>query len=1351
MSILSRQRILRIKRFAVCIAASLSASLAAQSTGPGSDALPARPWRASIQPPRTLDRQVADSTLLLVAVTLDVRNAPLNNALRELSRQVAGRILYDNSVTANAKPVTYRAKDVSLLEALTAVLDGTETDVVLSENGRLVVLKKRQSAEQPLSASGQDTVDIVKGKVLGPDSAAVKNALVTLTDAKTGVRIQGRTNERGEFRMLIKERSGDYELVILVIGLKRYQKRVTRTGPGEIDAGVAYLERPAAKLGQVNTVANRRAAPNVGAEFFNPPPGEKSEWVQPPGGLTGDIGAIVARIAAVQATGDNTFSVLGMGATANTITINGAPIAGDLVPRDALFAARLVVNTYDVSRGGFSGGQIAFTPMSSLPALNYTFRIGLDHPQLQWTNPTGDNFGQRFRNLQFSGALNGPVGAEKNKLSVSLSYEVGRRSSDIQSLLNADAEALHTLGVAPDSLQHFLDLIGSTSIPLTVASVPTNNALDRRTVALRLDHGLPWAGDRHGQYIQASVGQNVQGPWSLDTRALPTTAGEITNRNLLLQIGLSDKIGEIFLNQFVASYSTLRTRSTRYLDLPDGRVIVNSDLGEGTGGISTLSFGGSAAAGDANDLVVSEFRNETSWQSLDKSHVFKASLSATYNGTTQTRGSNSLGTYFYNSLADLAAERPSAFTRTLFAPERNGASVTGAVSLGDTWRKSDRLQVLFGARLENSRFVNAPAYNPAIDTIFGRRTDALPTETRVSPALGFNWNYGLGVAGSRKGTLKGGIREFRGSMGTPSRDATGLPTDIRQITCLGAAVPLPDWDLFAEDPSAIPNACADGGTGTVFSNTVPNVIMMNPNYNAARRVGASIGWTTVFKRIPFSLDVDYSRGNSLESSVDLNFINSPKFALASEGGRPVFVTPASIVPATGAVSTREARISDRFNQVLDRRSDLHTIGRQVSLTLNRGGFNSAPLRLFGIPVSGWLTYVHSSSITESRGFTSTTGGDPLLTEWGPSGQPKHSITFNGNLGNPFAGVWGHFRGFGWGSLGISLRFTSGFYYTPAVLGDINGDGISNDRAFIFDPSVTGDAALAEAMGKLLEGASSGAKKCLQKQLGRVAGRNSCQGPWSAALDLVYRPSAFGLARNPNVLITIGNPLGGLDQLLHGWNHMRGWGQPAIPEATLLSVKGFDPTSQRFIYDVNPRFGEALRNAFAQPFTIKVEASLRKIQFSDSRTIKAVFGWDPAGKEPFPTVEQVLANLRKPRFGAPVNLFALALAQKDTILLVDAQMTRLTALARQWQQEQDSIYRVAAERFVATKGKLSSEEVREWSGFSPQGPPDTEVLRIAKWGKLAKEILSPEQWALLPAFTTGWIDMAIAREEEIRGN
>ena len=116
---------------------------------------------------------------------------------------------------------------------------------------------------------------------------------------------------------------------------------------------------------------------------------------------------------------------------------------------------------------------------------------------------------------------------------------------------------------------------------------------------------------------------------------------------------------------------------------------------------------------------------------------------------------NRLGTYTFNSLEDLEDNRPSIFTRTLSPRIRNGTSVNSAVYMGDTWRQSRSLQLTYGARLERSQFNGAPAYNPAVEQLFGYRTDEIPTDVRVSPRVGFTW--ALGGAGTGGGFGAGGF------------------------------------------------------------------------------------------------------------------------------------------------------------------------------------------------------------------------------------------------------------------------------------------------------------------------------------------------------------------------------------------------------------------------------------------------------------------------------------------------------------------------------------------------------------------------------------------------------------------
>src|SRR5207253_731752 len=108
-------------------------------------------------------------------------------------------------------------------------------------------------------------------------------------------------------------------------------------------------------------------------------------------------------------------------------------------------------------------------------------------------------------------------------------------------------------------------------------------------------------------------------------------------------------------------------------------------------------------------------------------------------GSRQDARGNTLGTFSYNSIADLDANRPASFTRTLNAPTRLAGAWNGFVALGDLWRLSDAVQLRYGARVEGNVFTDPPAYNPAVDAAFGARTDHAPNTVHVSPRFGLNW------------------------------------------------------------------------------------------------------------------------------------------------------------------------------------------------------------------------------------------------------------------------------------------------------------------------------------------------------------------------------------------------------------------------------------------------------------------------------------------------------------------------------------------------------------------------------------------------------------------------------------
>src|SRR3954451_16744850 len=75
-------------------------------------------------------------------------------------------------------------------------------------------------------------------------------------------------------------------------------------------------------------------------------------------------------------------------------------------------------------------------------------------------------------------------------------------------------------------------------------------------------------------------------------------------------------------------------------------------------------------------------------------------------------------------------------------------------------------------------------------------------------------------------------------------------------------------------------------------------------------------------------------------------------------------------------------------------------------------------------------------------------------------------------------------------------------------------------------------------------------------------------------------------------LQVGNPLGAADLMLHGNNNLRGWGQFSFPDTTLLAVRGFDPATRRYRYDVNERFGSTLPALTAVRAPVTVTAMMR---------------------------------------------------------------------------------------------------------------------------------------------------------------
>ena len=1222
------------------------------------------------------------------------------------------------------------------------------------------------------------TTDIITGTITGPDGKPLQGARVEVMSVETETKRSKTTNDKGKYTILFPDGGGTYTVTVRFIGMLPATFTLARQADEDRLVGDVRMSATATQLGPVVVRAQQNA----------PRGGERPE----PGGtervMTGEqlarlpidpsdpnaIASLIPGVVSIGATDSTTagFSIAGQRTDQNLVTLDGLTFGTGAIPQEAVRTTRVITNTYDIARGQFTGGQVSTTTRGGTNNVTGSFGYALRDPHLEFTDDQGNTttIGGGYTQNQFSGGLGGPI--IKDNTFWFGSFQIRRRTDPMQSLLTADAATLAAFGADQDSTAHFLNLLEGYGIPLSRAGIPDNRLNDNGTAIIRLDHQI---GDDHSLMLRANWQGSLQEGSRINLLSVPHHGGESASSGGGVMLTLSSVLGS-YLNEFRGYYSRNLSNGDPYIESPEGRVHLTSDLQDGTIGISSLDFGGNTGLPtDRGDHQV-EVSDELSWLSDGGAHRWKLGGLLNRSDFDQTTGSNLMGAFVFNSLADFANNTPASFTRSLTNNERTGGSVNGAIYFGDTWRVNRALQFTLGARGEGSTFPDRPQYNPAVQAAFGRRTDDFPSEKlHVSPRAGFSWSLGFpdrpargddqgggaggrgdggrgggggGFGGGRGGrggggagaggfgnaggpgfngfaswVFRGGVGEFRGRSPTQlfssALDATGLPNGQVQLVCIGAAVPTPNWSLYLSNPDAIPSTCADGSNGTVQASLQPNVTLFQPDFAAPRTWRGSFGITRrLGTRYSLSTDASYAVGTHLYGVTDLNLRQTPAFQLANEGNRPVYVPSSTIIPFTGATTLAASRVHPEFGFVFDVGSQLESRTAQITTTLAGTSFRS---------ILWSLSYTFMQSTDQSTfsggsalgGYTSpTTAGDPNILAWSASDlERKHAVTGSTTwLVKP------------WLDITSSLRISSGAPFTPRVGSDINGDGARNDRAFVFDPhnpAIAGDTVLVNGMTRLLANAPDRVRACLESQFNAIADRNSCRSSWTTALDLQanLRPNLPGFGRRLQFMISFLNPLAGLDQLLHGKNNLSGWGQNAFSDPTLLYVRGFNPDSARYVYQVNERFGSnaTARSSVRQPFQIGFQAHF---QVGPDRQRELLQGFIRGGNRAGGFDLRQMMSRVAPDPMAPI------IERRDSLKLTDEQVAALQRISDSLSAQLDSM----AASLQDTVTKLVNGST-DFSQIFPKIQPHLQEARNLYLAALksAEKVLTPEQWKQLPEF------------------
>ncbi|HEY2376078.1 MAG TPA: carboxypeptidase regulatory-like domain-containing protein [Gemmatimonadaceae bacterium] len=1190
-----------------------------------------------------------------------------------------------------------------------------------------MVTPNESSAQQPQPARHE----IVRGRVLGDSGVPVRGADVVVTRTSDAAAQPTVSDGAGAFSTDWPAGTGDYALRVSAPGFKANTAHLMRQGTDTVIVADVRLTSSVQRLAAVISRANRTVPDRDPASFD----------VAAVGGMVfmqnvarrlapdqaGDLMAGASLLPGVALTPAG-ISIGGLPGGQNSITLNGLAFSGTDVPRDAITRVRVQASSYDPSIGWYSG---ALTAADLVIGDQFTSRSGhltTDAPFLQYNDPISARLGQRYTN--FNGSLGGNGQLVDDRWAYNYGLQGGRRASTLSAtLLDAGPDVLQHAGVAADSAARLLSLIGAAGVPVSLGMIPSGTVDENASFIGRVDHApydwitLTPAPTTYGLQAYAKWNRaDAQGFTPIATPAHGGTSGQDIGSLTAL---VSSVFGQGYLADLRSSVTAVRNTTDPYVALPDGRVLVGSTFPGATDGLSTLQFGGNGA--------LSTIQRNFRWETLSSlqlyppgaaTHRLKLAADVRFDAYSQDLTSNRYGTFTYNSLADLAANEPSSFTRTLSSPSTSGGEWNAFVAAGDLWRINPNWQLIYGVRAEGNAFTSRPMLNPSLSSALGIRNDHAPSSLALSPRLAVNWQDGKGKI------VRAGVGQFRNItdaslLATPTA-ATGLPGSIVRLTCVGSAVPSADWSAFLADPSAIPRQCV--GTNGSFADASPAVQYVDQSYQPTRSWRANAGYQSSILRNVFSIDLVGSLNLDQPGIYDRNFAGTSTFALQDEG-RPVFVPAASIVPATGQLSPTLARLTPAFGRITDVVSDLHSISEQAVLSF-RPRIPTTVQRYFGDVILG---YTLSDVRAQQRGFDGAAFGDPRTREWARADlDARHMF------------VWqGVFRPLGDGRMlaFVSGRAQSGLPFTPMIAGDVNGDGLPNDRAFIYAPTQAPDTALANGMRTLLTSAPSSVRRCLAAQLGYGAARNSCEGPWTQALNIGMRLSGQ-LLHTPrmDVTLNVSNPLGGLDQLLHGPNNLHGWGTPSLPDPTLYTVRGFDPSASRFIYAVNPRFGTTATSTgtLRAPFRLTLDVQLDLAQSVSEQQLDRWLRPGRAGRAGEKLSESDFFRRYQRTVPDP---YAELLQQSDSLLLSSDEVASL--------QRVDAVYRARVDAMWSSLASYLAELPDHYdfdavSRRTDQTIDDVWELTRVDVQKNLEAILAPAQTALL----SGWSGMLFRSRDRV---